>query len=255
MKLAIAASFASLLLVATPACAADEEIQVYMNEINLPHEWGLDVHVNDVTSGDRSLDYPGAESSIGRIRVTPEFSWGLTNDIELGAYLPLTTLASDGVYRVQGAKLRIKWLGRHVERGFYYGLNYEIGRTARRLDRNPWNNEIKLIGGWEGDKWQIGANANFDFALSGPAKGPADVQVASKIGYKLTENTLIGIESYNGVGTVRDPAHFGASEQATFVALDVPVGRWSFNAGVGKGYGTNPDNLIVKFIISVPIGR
>jgi hypothetical protein len=237
------------------AQAADEEIQVYMNDINLPHQPGLELHVNDVPSGDPTPDYQGAESSVDRVRLTPEWSYALDDHFELGAYLPLTTIDSSGQFRVDGWKLRLKWLGSHSERGFFYGINYEVGRSDYHLDRNPWNNEIKLIGGYEANKWIVGANINFDFALSGPAKTPADVQLATKAGYKITEFTIIGVESYNGIGTVRDFGNLSGSEQSTFLALDTKIGRWDFNFGVGKGYGTNKDGTILKMIIGIPIGR
>ena len=237
------------------AHAADEEIQVYMNDINLPHQPGLELHVNDVPSGDATLDYPGQESSINRVRITPEFAYALDEHFELGAYLPLTTLDSSGHYQVDGWKVRLKWLGSHSERGLFYGINYEVGRGDYRLDRNPWNNEIKLIGGYEAAKWIVGANVNFDFALSGPAKTPADVQVATKAGYKITEFTIIGLESYNGVGTVSNFGNLAASNQSSFVALDTRIGRWDFNFGVGRGYGTNRDGTILKMIIGFPFGK
>jgi hypothetical protein len=243
------------LFVSGAAHAADEEIQVYMNEINAPGQPGLDLHVNDVASGDGTPDYTGGQSSLHRVRVTPEFSYSLDDHFELGAYLPLTTIDASGRFRVDGWKLRVKWLGKHAERGFYYGINYEVGRVDYRLDRNPWNNEIKLIGGWESSKWIIGANANFDFALSGPAKAPVEVQLATKVGYKLTQTTTVGLETYNGVGTFRNVGSFSGSDQSTFLALDTKLGRWDFNAGVGKGYGTSKDNVIIKFIIGVPIGK
>ncbi len=237
------------------AHAADEEIQVYMNDINPPHQPGLDVHVNTVPSGDATPDYPGAESSVHRERFTPEFSYALDDHFELGAYLPLATLDAGGHFRVDGDKVRLKWLGSHAERGFFYGINYEVGRLDYRLDRNPWNNEIKLIGGWETDHWIVGENVNFDFALSGPARTPADIQLATKVGYKLKEETIIGIETYNGVGTLRDFGNVSGSSQETYLALDTRFGRWEFNFGVGKGYGTNKDSTIVKMIIGVPIGK
>lgn len=240
---------------AAPAHAADEEIQVYLNEINAPHQPGLELHVNDVASGDHTLDYPGQEQSIGRLRVTPEWSLGLDDHFELGAYLPLTTLDSSGHLRVDGWKLRLKWLGSHAERGWFYGANYEVGRTSYRLDRNPWNNEIKLIGGYEAEHWIAGANINVDFALSGPARPPASVELASKFGYKLTETTTIGVESYNGAGTVSVPARFGQSPQSSFVALDTRLGKWDFNLGVGHGYGTNRDGTIIKLIVGIPLGK
>jgi hypothetical protein len=251
-----AAAWGMAMVATAPAArAADEEIQVYMHEINAPHQLGLDVHVNDVASGDGTPDYPGGESSLHRLRVTPEFSYALDDHFELGAYLPLATLDAGGHLRADGWKLRLKWLGSHTEHGFFYGINYEVGRLDYRLDRNPWNNEIKLIGGWESDKWIIGANANFDFALSGPDKTPVDVQLATKVGYKLSAKTRVGIESYNGIGTFRHLGKFGTDDQSTFVAVDTALGRWDLNLGVGKGYGTSRDDVIVKFIIGVPIGK
>ena len=237
------------------AHAADEEIQVYMNEINAPGQPGLDLHTNYVPSGDGSPDYAGGQGSLHRLRVTPEFSYSLDDHFELGAYLPLATLDGTGQVRADGWKVRVKWLGRHPETGFYYGLNYEVGRLDHHLDQNPWNNEIKLIGGWDSEKWIVGANLNFDFALSGPAKATPDLQLATKIGYKLSKTSTIGVESYNGLGTLRDFAHLSQNDHTTFVALDTKLGRWDLNLGLGKGYGTSKDSTIVKLIIGVPIGK
>lgn len=238
---------------AAPARAADDEVQIYLNDINPAGKFGLDVHVNNVLSGDGTPDYPGAQSSLHRLRITPEWSWSATENLEFGAYLPLMTLDSGGHFRADGAKLRVKWLPRHPEKGFYYGVNYEIGRVDHGLDRNPWNNEIKLIGGWEGDRWIVGGNLNFDWALSGPAKTPADVQLATRIGYKLGGKTVVGIESYNGLGTIRDFARPSRADQALFVSVDTAIGKWNLNAGIGKGYGTAKDDVIAKVIIGVPL--
>ena len=79
-----------------PALAADEEIQVYMDDMDKPGQFGLDVHNNYVFTGDGALDYPGEMSSLHRYRLTPEWSYGLTKDIELGLYLQLTTIDSAG---------------------------------------------------------------------------------------------------------------------------------------------------------------
>ena len=59
-------------------------------------EFGLDVHTNYVISGDRPVGYPGTLSPLHTLRVTPEFSLGLTRAPELGVYLPLATLDGSG---------------------------------------------------------------------------------------------------------------------------------------------------------------
>ncbi|RQW43283.1 hypothetical protein [Novosphingobium sp. LASN5T] len=243
----------ALLLPATPAFAAPEEIQVYMDEMNQPGAVGLDVHVNDVVRGNGTPDYPGAETPLHRWRITPEFSLGLTDQFELGAYLPLATVAPDGVARVQGVKLRLKWLAPHGPTGAFWGANLEVGKVGHRLDQNPWNGELKLIGGWRNDHWVLAANGNFDFVIAGPNPGPITLDIDTKAGYRLTPTLTVGVESYNEVGPLRDPGHFGNTEHSTYAAVDAQIGKWDLNAAVGKGYGANADSVIVKFIIGVPI--
>jgi hypothetical protein len=241
------------LFFSAPAFAAPEEIQVYMDELNSPGEFGLDVHVNDVLRGDTLDDYPGQEQSRHRWRVTPEFSLGLNDQFELGAYLPLATIAPDGVLRVEGFKGRLKWLAPHGEQGFYWGANLEIGREDHRLDQNPWNGELKLISGWRNDHWVLAINGNFDFVISGPHPEPASLDIDTKVGYRLSPHLTLGVESYNGFGPLRSLGSFATSDQSTFLVADARLGSWDLNAGIGKGYGDNADKLILKFIISVPI--
>ncbi|MGZ3259447.1 MAG: hypothetical protein ACXWIO_11540 [Croceibacterium sp.] len=242
------------LLASVPARAADEEIQVYMYELNPAGGVGLDVHVNDVLEGDPIPPYSGAEPALHRWRVTPEFSLGLGGGFELGAYLPLATIGHDGVVRIEGAKARLKWLAPHGERGFYWGANFEIGKVAHRVDENPWNGEFKLIGGWRDERWTLAANVNVDFVVSGPGSAPALVEIATKAGYKVAPNLTLGLESYNGVGTFSSFGHFNRNDHATFLTADFALGRWDFDAGIGKGYGANADGTILKFVIGVPIG-
>ena len=124
---------------------------------------------------------------------------------------------------------------------------------------NPYNGELKLIGGWRKGRWIIGVNGNFDFVVSGPSHDPITFELATKLGYKVTRALTLGVESYNGAGALRALGHFGSNEQTTFVAADTSVdthwGRFDINAGLGKGYGANTDATILKFTIGVPIGR
>lgn len=244
---------AAALALAGPARAADEEIQVYMDEINAPGTFGLDVHLNTVAQGSAALDYPGAEASRHRWRITPEFSYALNRTTELGLYLPLATIAADGRLRVQGIKARLKWLAPHRAEGWYGGVNLEVGRVAYRLDQNPWNAELKLIGGWRRGRWLVGVNGNIDAVVAGPAPAATTAELGVKAGYRLTPGMTVGLESYNGLGLLRRPGRFGQAEHATYATLDTHVGRWDLNLGVGKGYGTSGDDLIVKCIIGVPI--
>lgn len=240
----------------SPACAAPEEIQVYMDEMDDPGDVGLDLHTNYAATGDRTLDYAGEQQSVRRLRMTPEFSYGVSKTFELGLYLPLATLDSTGRAAADGIKFRLKYIAPHQEgAGWFYGANFEIGRVDHKLDANPYNAELKLIGGHHGDRWTIALNGNVDFKVDGPVHAPPSFDIDTKISRAVTKTLAIGVETYNGAGEFARLGSFGSAEHSTFAIVDAKFGRWDINFGVGHGYSALKDGLIVKAIIGVPIGR
>jgi hypothetical protein len=237
------------------ARAADEEIQVYMDEIGTPHALGLDVHLNYVPDGRTTPDFPGEEASGGRFRITPEWSYALNPNLELGAYLPLADINRDGQFQIGGAKARIKWVAPKAEgQDSFWGLNFEIGKVRHDLDRNPWNAELKGIVGTRKGPWTLAANLNVDWVVSGPDHGAPDLQVATKVGYSVGKDTSIGVESYNAVGTTHRLEPFSQGDHQTYLVMDRSFGRWDLNLGVGRGYGSPEDRWILKAVVGVPIG-
>lgn len=246
----------ALCAVSAPALAAPEEIQVYMDEMDKPGHFGLDTHINYVTDGTQTDDYPGQQQALHRLRVTPEFSYGITPNFEAGLYLPLATLDGQGHLDPGGVKGRLKFIApRTPGQNWWWGANFELGHVDRLLDINPWNAELKGIVGMRQGKWTLAENANIDFVVSGPQPHSPEVEFDTKIAYAMTKKVSLGIESYNGTGSF---AHFGAlgsSDQAIFAVADIDLGHWALNIGVGHGYGTNADHTIVKAILSVPLER
>ncbi len=239
---------------ARPALAADEEIQVYMDDMDRPGQFGLDLHNNYVLSGDPGLDYAGEQSSLHRYRLTPEWSYGLTKDVELGLYLPLTTLDSQGRFEADGVKGRVKFIAPKAPgQTWFWGLNLEIGRVSHALDDNPWNGELKGIVGGRFGRWTVASNLNLDFKVAGPAPSPLSFDFDTKVSYALTKTFAVGVESYNGLGTVRNFGRLGQADQALYGAVDTSLGKWYFNFGLGHGYGSSRDGWTLKAIISVPI--
>ena len=235
------------------ALAAPEEIQVYEDDMDKPGQFGLDVHNNYVWGRASPLDYPGEQQSDYRYRFTPEFSYGLTPDVELGLYMPLATFQHGG-FDLAGTKFRIKYIApKPTGQDWYWGANFEIGVVEHRLDVNPVNAELKTIVGWRHGPWDVAFNTNTDFAVSGPHLQTASVQLATKVGYKITDSTSIGFESYNGAGTFHDFGTFAGSGQSTYAVADTSFGPWGLNVGVGHGYSGEPDHWIFKFIVTVPI--
>jgi len=241
-------------LIGGAAFGADEEIQVYMDEIGKPGEFGVDVHTNYVASGDLVTDYPGNQPSLHRLRITPEFAYGLTDSLELGLYLPLATLDRDGQLDLGGIKFRLKYVAPKAPAGrWFWGANLELGRVNHSLDANPVNGELKGIAGTRSGPWTLAFNANVGFKVSGPEPAPATLELATKLMHSIGNGASLGIESFNGLGELRSPGHMHESEQAGYIVLDKSIGRWELNLGAGMGYGTSPDRLILKAIIGVPI--
>ncbi|WP_343617151.1 hypothetical protein [Novosphingobium sp.] len=239
-----------------PAMAAPEEIQVYMDEMDKPGHFGLDTHLNYVPDGVLTDDYPGQQQSLRRLRITPEFSYGITHNFEAGLYLPLATLDGQGRLDPGGLKARLKFIAPRAEgQAWWWGANFEIGHVNHKLDINPWNAELKGIVGTRLNKWTLAENANVDFVVSGPQPHSPEVEFDTKLAYAMTKAVSLGIESYNGTGSF---AHFGAvgdSDQSIFAVADIDLGHWALNIGVGHGYGTNADHMILKAIVSLPLER
>ena len=253
MKSLFAMTFAALAL-AGPALAADEEIQVYADDLDKPGQFGLDIHNNYVFSGDKTPDYAGEMSPIHRYRMTPEWSYGLSKTVELGLYLPLTTVDASGHAAADGIKGRIKWIAPHPDsQPWYWGLNLEVGRVSHALDINPWNAELKGIWGVRSGKWSLTFNGNLDWTISGPDPQPAALDFDTKVSYSLSKDFAVGVESYNGLGSFKRFGHFSENDQTLYGAIDASLGKWDINLGLGHGYGSSRDGWVGKLILSVPI--
>jgi hypothetical protein len=240
---------------ASEARAADEEIQVYMDEMNKAGGYGLDVHLNYTPQGrGPDVDYPGQMSSERRWRITPEWAYGVTDNLELGLYLPLLTIDPRGGAEWGGVKGRIKFIApKPKDSPFFWGLNFELGRVRRELDINPWNAELKGIAGYRTGPWTLAGNLNIDWMVSGPDHTPVAYQVATKLSYALREGLAVGVENYNDVGAGDRLGRFGESNQQVYLVVDKSFGRWDLDLGAGYGYGEPEDRWVIKAIVGVPI--
>ncbi len=244
------------MLLPAAAHAAPEEIQVYIDDLNRPGGSGVDLHVNYVPIGDGEVDYPGQQSSLHRLRLTPEFSYGVRDHIEVGLYLPLATYDSDEGLAVHGIKGRVKYIGSAPGDKLFWGANLEFGYEDRALAVNGGNAELKLIGGVHAGKWIVATNVNFDFSYTGPHPDPMSFDIDNRVSREVVKGLQFGIETYNGVGDAKRLGNLSLSDQATFAVADVDLGHdFALNLGAGYGYGGNQDHMLLKAIISVPFGH
>ena len=243
-------SISLLTVLCSPVCclAAPEEIQVYMDDLSAPGKFGLDVHNNYVVSGDSNPAYPGALPAAHQYRLTPEFYYGLTDNVELGMYV-LSAFENDGTSHIEGGKVRIKYIAPHdAEKGMFWGVNLEAGRTNLAASEVPWNAELKGIWGFRTGEWTFALNPNIDWSLSSGG-GPVTLDVDGKLAYSISEKTQIGVELYSEFGPVRQLQALNQNSKTLYAALDHDFGGMDLNAGIGRGLTSESDKWVIKFII------
>jgi hypothetical protein len=266
---------ASLVLVASLAPLASAraldrfEIQVYQAEINDPGQLGLELHLNFTARGVRAPEYPGAVPPDRVARLTLEPAVGVTEWLELGAYLQLA-VAPGGDARFGGTKLRAKLvLPERVQRALglpvFLGLNAEIGRIPHAFEQAGWANEFRPIIGWKGDRWLLAVNPIFGYALSGPDRLKVDLEPCAKVSFDTRRGFAVGAEYYAGLGAIadgflprRDQEHLllGVVDLVPPAAAPQAEGSpahaspWELNVGVGGALtAATGQHLLVKAIV------
>jgi hypothetical protein len=249
------AGIAMLMLCVTQAYAISDEIQVYTDDINKPGEYGLELHMNTTPAGRSTPDYPGDSIPRHGFRLTPEFSYGLSRDVELGLYLPMVRDA-DGSLSASGVKLRLKWLPvRPAEdsAGWYAGVNFELARVDTRYSEVPLSSEVRMIGGYRAENWLVGVNPILGFDLSpGYRNGGPDFTLALKAVRDVLPGIALGAEYYTSVGILNHPLPHGLQEHTVYLVMDFDRKPWIFNVGVGRGLTGATDQWTVKAIFEVP---
>jgi hypothetical protein len=252
MLLALALGLAS----ASARAALQDEIQVYTDEINDPGEYGLEWHVNSTPSGGATPSYPGEVTSHHGLRITPEFSRGLTRTLEVGLYVP-AAWAAGGAFYTPGLKARLKWLPIQSQDtgGFFAGVNLELSQVSQRFAKSPRGGEIRNILGWRNDDWLLVVNPIFGLELSNGASRTPGLEWATKINRKVAPGVSLGWERYNDRGPYNHALPVAEQTRVNYVVADVEGKDWDFNFGIGRGNTAASDKWTVKAIVGFPLGQ
>lgn len=232
--------------------ALSDEIQVYTDDINAPREYGLEVHVNTTPRGRSTPDYPGEAVPNHGLRITPEFSYGLTETWEAGLYIPANR-ESSGNFSIAGAKLRLKWLPirpSEGQSGWFAGANGELSRLQQKFSESRNALELRLMGGYRDEMWLVAVNPVFGWNLSsGFRNGAPDFSVALKVSRKVHEGVDAGLEYYSELGTASRILPAKEQSNTLFAAVDLDFKTLSLNFGIGRGLTTAADKYTVKAIL------
>ncbi|MDH2916657.1 MAG: hypothetical protein PXX77_07255 [Gallionella sp.] len=234
------------------AQAAPDEIQVYTEEMNVPGEFGLEQHLNYTLEGSKMPDFPGQMTSHHVLQATPEFSYGITETLEGGLYLPIAFTA-DGNSFINGLRLRLKYIApRSAEDKLFYGLNVEVGYDSLRTSQSSVGMELRPIIGYRDEAWLVSFNPILNIALAADASHEPQFEPALKMTYRVVEEARAGLEYYGEFGSLNHLAPADQSAQTLFAVADVEVKAWDVNFGIGRGNVHAGDKWVVKCIIALP---
>lgn len=235
----------------------EDEIQVYDDSINRPGQWGLELHLNTTPSGARA-DYPQTPPQVENVhgyRGTPEISYGLTETLEAGLYLPVDNAPGYGT-QFAGPRARLKWIPRQApEGGLFYGFNVEVSDVKPQYEPDQNEVELRPILGYRTENWLFLTNPVMDYYLhTGYRQNGPDFAPSFKVGRKIMDGLSAGFEYYTEMGQP-DIGILPYSQQpdVLFAVVDVDMKPWVFNFGVGRGLTAYADGWTVKAIFEIPI--
>jgi hypothetical protein len=240
-----AATFFAVMALSTSARASDKfEIQVYQGEHNDPGQFGLEVHTNYTFAGHKTPAYEGETPADRALRITLEPSLGITDWLEVGAYLQtMVSPGSNGEFA--GWKLRVKVVAPdRWKLPVRLGLNAELGRVPRSVEEEGWANELRPIIGFHWWRFGLTFNPLIGFPLTGPDAGKPDFEPATKLKFNTNLGFAVGAEYYAGLGRFDvgfDPLH--KQEHLLFAVFDLeprvgapePSDAWELNVDLGAG--------------------
>jgi len=233
-----------------------DEIQVYDGEINEPGEFGLEIHANTTLSGQTSPSFPDQRLSQGGIRITPEFSYGLSKTVELGFYLP-TIYTPDYGYESAGYKPRIKWLPiqNSEAQPWALGVNFEYSVLNTGMEYPRKAAEIRGIMAWKNDNWSLAFNPVIDSNRSEGQNSDWVLNYQTRA-IKLHHEGMItgyGLEYYQGQSAVNNIDPLSAPKQI-YAILEIKTPDTflnGMNIHMGLGYGWDSgDRITFKMILT-----
>lgn len=246
-------------LCAGSARAAPEEIVVFDDEFEAPGEHGWDLHLNYVTRSRTEPDYAGEQAPNRVWRAMPELAIGLSPHWNLGIHVPLSHDRNTMQTHVDGFKVRLTQLFvrplSSPGTSWFYGVNYELSRLARRLSDTKLVAELRGIVGWRNPEWLVSVNPilNRPASRSDDNHAVVSLDLFSRVMRTWGEDFALGAEHYAELGEARRPTFQTGSSQTTFAVMDIKLpGDYALHAGIGRGWRGGEDPVVFKAIVGLP---
>jgi hypothetical protein len=187
-----------------------------------------------------------------RWQLTPEFSYGLSRTLEAGLYLPVA-LSGDGQLVGNGIRFRLKYIApRREGDSFFWGLNGELGRSARRVSESPGSLEIRPIIGYLDERWLLAFNPIFNMDLSDKVSRQPRFEPAIKVTRVVAQGLRAGLEYYGEYGPLTHLLPSSQRSHVLYAVIDANIRGYDMNFGIGRGYASAEDRWVVKAILAIP---
>lgn len=234
------------------AQAAPDEIQVYTEEMDEPGEFGLEMHLNYAIKGTTAPTYPGEKPSNHVIQTTPEFSYGITHNLEAGLYLPVA-FTPDGNSYLNGLRGRLKYIAPREENSpYFWGMNVELGHSSVRVSESQSTLELRPIFGYRDQDWLLAFNPILSTNLSSNVSRKPEFEPALKLTHRVGGEVHAGMEYYGAYGPLSKFAPNHERSHYLYGVADFEVKGMDFNVGLGRGFVNAGDKWVAKAIIALP---
>ena len=231
------------------AYAQTDEIQVYDATINAPGRSSVQLHSNYTPIGQKQPNFAGGIVPNHTLNGVPEWAYGVTDWLEMGAYLPLYSWTWNGRFLIDGAKLRAEFVVPHAqERSFFFGVNFELSFNADYWEPTRNSGEIRPIIGIRFGPVDLIANPILDTSFQG--LGALDFAPAARVAYNFSESWAVAFEHYTDYGQLSHFEPLARQQQTLFAVVDYKADPMSVEFGIGHGFTTATDALVLKMILS-----
>jgi len=240
-----------------PAAAQDAfEIQVYESDTAAPRESGLEFHYNTNIIGRKQADEDGRPPTHHVTHLTLEPHLGLTPWAEVGFYVQ-SAVRPDGQFDYAGVKVRFKARLPRRYSGFGFALNLEVSSIPSAYE-NPWGSEVRPVIDVHAGRFYASINPIVTLDLSGPLALRPQLEPCARVLVGVGGGVDLGAEYYAALGPISaiDPPARQVHRLFAVLERAFPVGRVTFTAHLGAGYGLAAgEQFIAKAILGVDFAR
>ena len=243
--------YAALLAALPPAARAQDnyEIQVYGADLVPVARTMVELHSNFTVDG-RTQGVDGLLPTRDAFHETLEITHGFAPWAEVGFYVFTSARNGNGW----------SWVGDHVRPRFAVppswrwpvgvSLSTEIGYQRRMFSTDTWTWEIRPIVDQRLGRFYWALNPALEKSIVGENAGRGwAFSPSAAASYDVNDQVTAALEYYGSLGPVTGFDPVADQQHQLFAAVDLNVApRWEINLGVGRGFTSSTDRLIVKTI-------